>query len=191
VARGASVPALATALESGPAIAARARGHDARHSLARLEGHGATQGSRSHSQPATPSGRSIGGVIGADRLAPHAVGPAHVVERWRPAEARPFGSVHGAAARAAYDEPDDSLNALAAVAGHRLAAQHDRRGGPADLTQPGEARKRDQLAAGAGEGVDGAVVAHVELGPLAGELGLRAVARVREPARVLQAGGEH
>ena len=53
---------------------------------------------------------------------------------------------------------------------------------------PGSA---DQLAAGAAEGVDGAMVADVELGALAVELGLGAVARVREPARVLQAGGEH
>jgi hypothetical protein len=33
--------------------------------------------------------------------------------------------------------------------------------------------------------------AHVKLGPLAVELGRGAVARVREPARVLQTGGEH
>jgi hypothetical protein len=79
----------------------------------------------------------------------------------------------------------------AAVAGHRLAVQHGRRGRPAEFAQPGEAGEPDQLAAGAPEGVHGAMVAHMDLGPLAAELGLGDVARVREPARVLQAGGEH
>jgi hypothetical protein len=56
-----------------------------------------------------------------------------------------------------------------------------------DVAQPSLAGKPDQLAAGAAEGMDGAMLAHVELGPLAVELGLGAVARVREPARVFKA----
>jgi hypothetical protein len=60
-----------------------------------------------------------------------------------------------------------------------------------DLTQPGEPRQPDQLAAGAAEGVDGAMRAHVELRALAIELRLGDVARVREPTRIFQAGGEH
>jgi hypothetical protein len=85
--------------------------------------------------------------------------------------------------------PQTTLIALAAVAGHGFTVQQGRREGPADLAQPREARQADQLAAGAAEGVDGAMVAHVDLGALAVELGLRAVARVREPARVFQAVG--
>jgi hypothetical protein len=60
-----------------------------------------------------------------------------------------------------------------------------------ELAQPGQAGESDQLAAGAAEGVDGAMCVDVELRALAVELGLGVVARVREPARVLQAGGEH
>jgi hypothetical protein len=75
---------------------------------------------------------------------------------------------------------EDRLDALAAVARHGLAVEHGRRDGPAELLQPGEPAKPDQLAAGAAEGVDGAMSAHVELGPLAVELRLGAVARVRE-----------
>ena len=86
---------------------------------------------------------------------------------------------------------EDGLDALAAVAGHRLAIEDGRRDRPADLAQPRQPRQPDQLTAGAAEGVDGAMVAHVELRALAVELGLGAVARVREPTRVFQAGGEH
>jgi hypothetical protein len=80
---------------------------------------------------------------------------------------------------------EDGLDALAAVPGHRFAVQHGRRYGPAELAQPCQPGKRDQLAAGAAEGVDGAMVAHVELRALAVELRLRDIARVRELARVL------
>ena len=53
-----------------------------------------------------------------------------------------------------------------------------------------ELRSR-KLPAGPAVGVDSAVLAHVKLGTLTVELRLGAVAQVLEPARVLQAGGEH
>jgi hypothetical protein len=99
------------------------------------------------------------------------------------------GEGHGAPGSVARLE--HCLDALAAVPGHRPAAEHRRRDGPAEVAQPGQPGEADQLPAGAAEGVDGAMVAYVELGPLTVELGLGAVARVREPTRVLQAGGEH
>ena len=72
---------------------------------------------------------------------------------------------------------EDGLDALAAVAGDRLAIEDGRRDGPAELAQPGEPRQRDQLAAGSAEGVDGTMVPHMEVGALAVQLWLRAVAR--------------
>ena len=99
------------------------------------------------------------------------------------------GEGHGAPGPGARLE--DGLDALAAVAGHGFTVEDGRRNGPTDLLQPRQPGEPDQLAAGAAEGVQGAMVPNVELGALAVELGLGAVARVREPARVLQASGEH
>ena len=99
------------------------------------------------------------------------------------------GERHGAARPVARLE--DGLDALAAVAGHGLTVEDGRRDRPADVAEPGQPWKADQLPARAAERVDGAMVAHVELGALAVELGLGAVARVREPTRIFQAGGEH
>ena len=55
----------------------------------------------------------------------------------------------------------DGLDAFAAVAGHSLAVEDRGRDRPADLTQPGEPWKGDQLPSRAAEGVDGAMVAHM------------------------------
>ena len=51
--------------------------------------------------------------------------------------------------------------------------------------------KPNQPTAWVAEGVDGAMVVNVDLGALAVELPLGAVARVREPAGIFQARGEH
>ena len=67
--------------------------------------------------------------------------------------------------------------------GDRLAVQHGRRDGPADLAQPGQPRKPNQFPARPAVDVDGAMVVHMELSALAVELGLGDVARVRESAR--------
>ena len=69
--------------------------------------------------------------------------------------------------------------------------EHRRRDGPVEFEQPGAPWKPNQPTASVAEGVDGAMVVNVDLGALAVELRLGAVARVREPAGIFQARGEH
>jgi hypothetical protein len=52
---------------------------------------------------------------------------------------------------------EDGLDAFAAIAGHRLAVEDRGLNRPADVAQPREPRKRDQLAARPAEGVNRAV----------------------------------
>ena len=86
---------------------------------------------------------------------------------------------------------EDGLDALASVTSDGLTIKDRGRDRPADLAEPGQPWKANQLPARTTERVHDAMSAHVELGTLPVELGLGDVARVREPTRIFEASGEH